>query len=69
MSSRARLGSAVTAAARRRLRAWQRELEDPWVRGRSGDAAEAGRWIGLGLAVGAFVAGVGAAMYSEWRRS
>lgn len=61
-------GGLLVGAARRRVRGWQRELERPWVRGRPGRAAEAGRWIGLGLAVGAFVAGVGAALYTEWRR-
>lgn len=58
----------VAESARRRVRGWRRELERPWRRGRRGRAAEAGRWIGVGLAAGAFVAGVGAALYVEWRR-
>lgn len=62
------VGRVLAAEARRRLRRWRRELEDPWVPGSAGTAAEAGRWIGVGLAVGAFVAGVGAALYAEWRR-
>lgn len=58
----------VREAARSRVRGVRRELERPWRTGRKGAAAEAGRWLGVGLAVGAFVAGVGAALYAEWRR-
>jgi hypothetical protein len=66
--SRGAIGRFVAAEARRSARAWRAELERPWRRGRKGTAAETGRWIGLGLAVGAFVAGVGAALYAERRR-
>lgn len=55
-------------AARSRVRGVRRELERPWRTGRKGATAETGRWLGVGLAVGAFVAGVGAALYAEWRR-
>lgn len=58
----------VRYLATRRVRGWRRELERPWREGRKGTPAEVGRWIGLGLAVGAFVAGVGAAVYADWPR-
>lgn len=66
--SAGRLRRPVEEEGRRRLRALRRELDRPWREGREGPAAETGRWIGLGLAVGAFVAGVGAAIYAERRR-
>ncbi len=66
------IGGAVRRIAaeegRRRLRAVRRELGRPWREGREGPAAETGRWIGLGLAVGAFVGGLAAAIYLERRR-
>lgn len=62
------IGRIVAAEGRRRARGLRRRLEKPWREGRAGRAAETGRWIGVGLAVGAFVAGVGTAIYMEWRR-
>lgn len=47
--------------------ALKRRMAAPWREGREGPAAEAGRWIGVGLAVGAFVAGVAAALYAARR--
>ena len=44
---------------------WQREMARPWREGREGAAASTGRWIGLGLALGVIVAGVGMALYLE----
>lgn len=44
---------------------WRRELERPWRVGGHDPAARVGRWIGLGLAVGAVVAGVVAALRVE----
>lgn len=58
----------VEEAARARVAAWRREATRPWREGRPGRAAEAGRWIGLGLAIGAFAAGVGAGVWVEWKR-
>lgn len=58
------VGSVVSAEVERR----KRELTRPWREGRSGTAAEIGRWIGVGLAVGAFVGGVLAAIRVERSR-
>lgn len=44
---------------------WRREVTRPWRRGRTGRWAEVGRWIGTGLAVGAAVWGVIAAVQAE----
>lgn len=44
---------------------WRRELQRPWREGSDEPAARVGRWIGLGLAVGALVAGVVAALRVE----
>ena len=44
---------------------WRDELTGPWVRGRPGQTAQIGRWIGLGLAAVATVAGVIAALRAE----
>ena len=51
-------------AVRNRARALRDELARPWRRGRTLPEAEVGRWIGLGLAVGSLVAGVGLAVIS-----
>lgn len=48
--------------ARRRVLGAKRELTRPWREGRPGTAAEIGRWLGLGAALAAFVAGVGAGL-------
>lgn len=55
------LRPASRVAGREVLRA-RRELSGPWRRGAEGPAAETGRWIGVGLAVGAFLFGVVAAV-------
>lgn len=55
-------------STRRRLRGWRRAATLPWRTGRDGAAAEVGRWIGAGLAVGSVLAGLGAALYAEWPR-
>lgn len=44
---------------------WRREITRPWKTGRRGRWAEVGRWIGTGLAVGAVVLGVIAAVQAE----
>ena len=44
---------------------WRTEITRPWREGRPGRVAEVSRWIGLGLAVGAAVAGVVAALRAE----
>lgn len=58
----------VGDAVRARAVAWRRELRRPWREGRPGRPAEIGRWIGFGLAAGAFAAGVAAAVWAEWER-
>lgn len=71
MSAGGKLGRGAlrvaTEMARDRVEEVGRELTRPWRRGREGPAAEAGRWIGLGLAVGAFVAGVAAGVLAGRR--
>ncbi|MFQ5689123.1 MAG: hypothetical protein ACE5HQ_02475 [Gemmatimonadota bacterium] len=62
------LARVAQLAARRRVGSWRREFLRPWRRGRGGVPAEVGRWVGLGLAVGAVVAGLAAALYSERSR-
>ena len=49
-------------AVRNRARALRAEIARPWRRGRSAPEAEVGRWVGLGLAVGALVLGAGLAI-------
>ncbi len=44
---------------------WRREVTRPWRTGRPGRWAEVGRWLGTGLAVGAAVWGVIAAVQAE----
>ena len=56
------LARLATWAVRNRALALRDELARPWHRGRQIPEAEAGRWIGLGLAVGALVVGVGLAV-------
>ena len=53
----------VREEAGRRVRRAGRELTRPWREGRPGTRAEIGRWIGLGAALGAAVAGLAAALY------
>jgi hypothetical protein len=49
-------------AVRNRTRALRDEIARPWHRGRGTPEAEVGRWVGLGLAVGALALGVGLAI-------
>ena len=49
-------------AVRNRTRALRDEIARPWRRGRGTPEAEVGRWVGLGLAVGALVVGAGLAI-------
>lgn len=51
----------------REVRSLGRELTGPWREGRSGPAAEAGRWLGVGLAAAAFLFGVAAAVQATRR--
>ena len=44
---------------------WRGELERPWREGSEEPAARLGRWVGVGLAVGALVAGIAAAVRVE----
>lgn len=44
---------------------WRDEVTRPWKEGRRGRPAEIGRWLGLGLAIGATAAGIIAALRSE----
>jgi hypothetical protein len=50
-------------AVRDRARAVRREVTRPWRRGRRLPEAEVGRWVGLGLAVGATLLGAGLAIF------
>lgn len=62
------LGGLLRQVVRDEAREVRRRLTRPWRTGRPGTAAEVGRWIGLGLAVGATVLGVAAALYSARKR-
>lgn len=48
----------IRGEAGERAREAKRELTRPWREGRSGAPAEIGRWLGLGLALGAVIVGV-----------
>lgn len=54
--------------ARDRALGVKRELTRPWREGRSGAPAEIGRWLGLGLALGAIVVGVAAGLRAGTKR-
>ena len=56
------LAKLATWAVRNRTRALRNEIARPWRRGRSTPEAEVGRWVGLGLAMGALVLGAGLAI-------
>ena len=58
----------VSDLASERVAYWRGEVARPWSSGRPGGWAEVGRWIGTGLAVGAVVCGVIAAVRAERRR-
>ena len=49
-------------AVRNRTLALRDEIARPWRRGRGTPEEEVGRWVGLGLAVGALVVGAGLAI-------
>jgi hypothetical protein len=49
-------------AVRNRALALRDEVTRPWHRGPQTPEAEFGRWVGLGLAVGSLVVGVGLAI-------
>jgi hypothetical protein len=51
-------------AIRDRARAFRDELAGPWQRDESAPEERVGRWVGLGLAVGALVFGLGLAVIS-----
>lgn len=59
------LAHAATDLVTSEIDYWREELERPWRDGRKEPAARIGRWIGLGLAVGAIIAGVVAAARVE----
>jgi hypothetical protein len=52
----------IRGEAGKRGREVKRELTRPWREGRSGAPAEIGRWLGLGLALGALIVGVAAGL-------
>ena len=56
------LAKLATWAVRNRALALRDEIARPWHRGRQIPEAEVGRWIGLGLALGTIVVGVGLAI-------
>lgn len=49
-------------AVRNRALALRDEITRPWRRGRGLPEEEIGRWVGLGLALGALLAGAGLAL-------
>ena len=59
-----RLIRRIRGEARERAVGVKRELTRPWREGREGAAAEIGRWLGLGAALGAFIAGVSAGLHA-----
>lgn len=59
------LANAATDLVTSEIDYWRDELERPWRDGRQEPAARIGRWVGLGLAVGALIAGVVAAARVE----
>lgn len=63
------LAHAAGEAASAEVRRWRTEAVRPWIEGREGPAGRTGCWIGLGLALGATIVGVGLALYVErpWR--
>ncbi len=56
------LADAAADMASAELAWWRRELERPWREGRPETAARVGRWIGIGLALGAVAGGALAAL-------
>ena len=58
------LAKLATWAVRNRARALRKEITRPWRRGRGTPEAEVGRWLGLGLAIGAAAIGIGLALIS-----
>jgi hypothetical protein len=59
----------ATYLARDRAKLLRDELTRPWRRGRRTPEAEAGRWFGLGLALGAAAVGAGLALLVTQRES
>lgn len=57
----------IRGEARERALGVKRELTRPWREGRPGAPAEIGRWLGLGLAVGAVIVGVAAGVRATRR--
>lgn len=57
----------AASLVRNRARALRTELLRPWYVGPQTAEAEAGRWLGVGLAVGATMVGVTLALYSTLR--
>ncbi|MBT8477301.1 MAG: hypothetical protein KJO06_00185 [Gemmatimonadetes bacterium] len=56
------LARLISWAVRDRAGALKDEIARPWRRGEDLPEAEVGRWIGLGLAVGALLTGAGLAI-------
>jgi hypothetical protein len=52
---------------RDRARAVRDEITRPWRRGEQTPEAEVGRWLGLGLALGAILVGAGLALFTTLR--
>lgn len=60
----ARAVEKVEELAGERARKAARQMMRPWREGRPGTAGESGRWLGLGLAVGAAVVGIVGGIYA-----
>ena len=61
------LARVVAWAVQDRARALRDEIARPWTQGRRTPEAATGRRIGLGLALGGALLGIGLAIYSEIR--
>lgn len=57
----------VRGETRDRALGVKRELTRHWREGRSGAPAEIGRWLGLGMALGALIVGAAAALHARRR--
>ena len=55
----------VGEVAKDETRALKREVRRPWVEGDQTPAGSFGRWLGLGLALGAILGGIALAFYAE----
>jgi hypothetical protein len=55
----------VGEVAKHEARVLRREVRRPWIEGDQTPTASFGRWLGLGLALGAILGGIAMAFYAE----